>query len=262
MAQVSLHLLMNATGGLQQYESQIISAVAMHKDDFRSYRKFLRMFDDRDSDALFLKYVGNENMPWRLRTDIMSLQLPGDDDNARLSPKIEETLLEITRHSKDNGVVQEAARVLEAYDVKPPMRVALKNRDNQSTALFIVFGAMLLLNFLAFLVGIYARSDIPKLDADGNVTGARRVGPMLIWLFVSAIMAILLVGALVGFIGHNTGPPPGYSLMWNIPAYIGTTIYLLSAHYSLKKHIANAELRAAADKLPGYRMSAFRFFQV
>jgi hypothetical protein len=262
MAQVSLHLLMNATGGVQQYEPQIISALAMHKDNFRSYRKFLQIFVERNSDALFLKYAGNENMPSRLRTDIISLQSPGNDNKARLSPEVEESLLEITRNSKENSVVQAAGRVLEAYAVKPPMRVALKNRDNQSTALFIVFGAMLLLNILAFMVGIYAKSNIPKLDADGNVTGTRRVVPMMIWLFASAIMAILLVGALVGFIGHNSAPPPGYSFSWNVPAYIGTTIYLLSAYYSLKKHIGNADLRAAADKLPGYAASAFRLFHI
>ncbi len=251
MAQVSLYLLMNATGGVQQYEPRIISALAMHKDDFRSYRKFLRVFVDRDSDALFLRYADNENMPWRLRTDIIALQSPGDDNDARLSPEVEKSLLEIARNSKENIVVQAAGRVLDAYDVELPMRVALKNRDNQSAALSIVFGAMLLLNSLALMVGIYTKSNIPELGADGNVTGKRRATPIMIWLFASAIMAILLVVALAGFIGHNSAPSPGYSFSWNLPAYIGTTIYLMGAYYSLKRYIGNADVRAAADRLQG-----------
>lgn len=249
MAQVSLHLLMNAIGGVQQYEPQIISALAMHKDNFRSYRKFLRIFSGRDSDALFLKYAANEDMPGRLRTDIIYLQLPVNDTNTGLSPEVKKSLLEIARDSRQNSVVQAAGRVLEAYAVKPPLRVALKNRDNQSTALSVLFGVMLLLNSLAFLLGLFAKLNIPKLDADGNVTKTRRVVPVLIWLFASAVMAVLLVGALIGFIGHNSAPPPGYSFLWNVPAYIGTTIYILSAYYSLRKHRGNADLRAAADKL-------------
>ena len=225
---VSLRLVRNARDNAEYYERKIVSAVGSYADRRDIYMHFLRSLYGRNVDHLVLSYAASEGLPSRFRSDVIGMLVTGGRTDA--TPEVQELLQKVARESKDHAVVQSAGRALTALGIDPPARVALTNRNNQSTMLFAVFAAMLLINSIAFLMGTSAILAPPAERERDAQDGARPVFRLVTWLLASTGMAILLVAAFIGFIGHNSAPPPAWTLGWNLPAYIGTALYVTAAY--------------------------------
>ena len=46
------------------------------------------------------------------------------------------------------------------------------------------------------------------------------------WLGLTGGMLVLLGAGVIGFLGHNSAPSPKATLLWNLPAYGGTVVYV------------------------------------
>ena len=115
---------------------------------------------------------------------------------------------------------------MRAWGVTPPLRVALQNHVNQSNALFAVFVGLVITNFSAAVVGLIGVSRLP-LKSETRRPAAVRAAILIAWLSLTAGMLVLLGGGVIGFLGHNSAPSPTATLLWNLPAYGGTVVYVL-----------------------------------
>jgi hypothetical protein len=146
-----------------------------------------------------------------------------------LSAEVENTLKEVARDTDDYYLVQAAGKTLRAWGIQPPLRVAFRNHDNQSRALFAVLIGLVIVNLIACITGLINLFRLPLRSEGQRRRGGIRTGMVIGWLALSVGMTVLLAAGAVGFLGHNSAPKPADTLMWNIPAYGGTVIYLFLA---------------------------------
>jgi hypothetical protein len=146
-----------------------------------------------------------------------------------LSPDAENALEEVARDTDDYHLMQAAGKTLEAWGNRAPLRVAIMKRENQSMALLGVLGGLVLLNLVAGIVALVSLFKFPLKSWDAGKRKAIRIAMIIGWLALSAGMTVLLAAGVIGFMGHNWAPRPSATLMWNIPAYAGSVIYVLMA---------------------------------
>ena len=145
-------------------------------------------------------------------------------DGDAVDAEIVSLLDTIARQESDNLLVQTAGQKLEAFGAEVPARVALRNPDNLRAAIGISFIVMLVVNAVTFFVGLIAMVWPVPVDADGRRPGV--AGSVVVWLLLTAGMAIALIIGFLGFIGHNSPPPVGWTFGANLPAMLGTALYV------------------------------------
>jgi membrane protease YdiL (CAAX protease family) len=148
-------------------------------------------------------------------------------DESTLSPGAENTLKEVARKADDYYLVQSAGDTLKSWDIRPPLRVALRKRENQSMALFSILVGLIFINLFAIVTALIGISKYPlKIEEKGKRTIVRSAMFSGWFVMTIGILATLAAGA-IGFLGHNSLPSPTATLLWNLPAYLGTVVYVL-----------------------------------
>ena len=226
---VSLYLVNNAVSEEERYTELLVDAAARYAEDFRTHKMYLSAFLGRNTDSLVLRYAADERQPERFRSEIVSMAGLHLEDGEPLNPEVADLLENIARHDDSTLLVQSAGRVLKTHGATTPVRVTLTDRDFQGTVLWFVFLAMLVINAITFIVGLFSAMTVP---------GGRPkvvVGRLFAWAFLSFGMLVVLSLGFFGFIGHNSAPPPSTSLALNVPAYIGTAIYVSVAWHWVRR---------------------------
>jgi hypothetical protein len=222
---IAASLLINTQGDQTQSEQQLIAALKRHPEDYDIYSAIVDFYGPNGAEDLVTRYANDAMLSVTFRRHIiqeLGKQTPTD---AGLSPGAENTLKEVARHADDYYLVQYAGDTLKAWGVTPPLRVALQNHGNQSKALFAVLIGLVITNFSAAVVGLIGVFKLP-LQSETRRPAAVRAAIFIAWLSLTAGMLVLLGGGVIGFLGHNSAPKPQATLLWNLPAYGGTVVYV------------------------------------
>jgi hypothetical protein len=67
------------------------------------------------------------------------------------------------------------------------------------------------------------------------------------WFVMTAGILVLLAAGGVGFLGHNSLPKPTATLLWNLPSYAGTVVYVLLTWFLWRKAGNARDTTAQAD---------------
>ena len=224
MIPVSLALVSNARDDVARYEAALIELVGRHANQHRKFRMYLATLGPEFTVRLALRYGPNDKVPGRFRyavIDRIDTRTLGGD---AAEQEVVSLLLDIARNERDNLLVQTAGKKLDELGVKVPFRVALRNTDNIRTALGVSFLLMLAINSVTFFAGLAAimiRSD--------RRSGGRTVGALVLWILLSLGVLFALGIGFLGFIGHNSAPPVGWTLGANMPALFATVFYVVIA---------------------------------
>lgn len=230
---VSLALVSRAAEDADRYTSELIELTGAHADNFQAYRRYLKVLGAENAARLVMRYGWDTSLASRFRAEIIHRIDATIIENAGARSELVALLQRIARQEKDNAVVQAAGRTLEALGAEVPVRVALRNADNQRGAMMIAYLAMLAGNTLLFFVGLAAIAWPVPPDAQGKTPGV--AGWMVTWLLLSAAMGIALTIGFVGFIGHTSAPPVGWTFGALMPAVIGTVVYVTVAVAAVRR---------------------------
>ena len=141
-----------------------------------------------------------------------------------MSDRSREALRQAVQATSDYGIVDATRRTLMAWHVEVPMMVQLKTKANHAKALFVVLVVFALVDFTVFFGVLFRLLTAPLRDGTSVV---RRAWIAVGWLALSVGMLALLAFAVLGFLGHNAIPDPRDTLILQIPAYVGTAVYLI-----------------------------------
>ncbi len=223
---IAANLLSNTQGDQMQSEHQLIAALKTHPEDYDMYSAIVDLYGPDRAEDLVTRYANDAALSVTFRRHIMQELGKQTLTDAGLSPDAENTLKEVARHADDYYLVQYAGDALRAWGVTPPLRVALQNHANQSKALFAVLVGLVITNFTTAVVGLIGVFKLP-LKSETKRPAAVRAAILIAWLSLTAGMLVLLGGGVIGFLGHNSAPSPTATLLWNLPAYGGTVVYVL-----------------------------------
>lgn len=264
MRGIAASLLSHAVKNRALRESQLISALASHADDNGIQNAIIDSYGSDRLYELIVKYAADPAISVSFRHRIIrefgkrkSMNSNGEIvGEARLSAELENTLKAVARYADDYYLIQAAGDTLEAWGIRPPLRVSLKKRENQSKALFVLLIGMVIVNLVASLNALMHLCTLPlRTEAAGKrkvVRSAMLVG----WLALFLGMAALLAVGLIGFIGHNSAPKPVDTMMLNVPAYLGTMTYVAIAWLLRRRARAGAAARSAEKRVGQQRVSS------
>jgi hypothetical protein len=223
---IAANLLSNTQGDQMQSEHQLIAALKTHPDDYDIYSAIVDFYGPDRAEDLVTRYANDATLSVTFRRHIIQELGKQTLTDAGLSPGAENTLKEVARHADDYFLVQYAGDALRAWGVTPPLRVALQNHANQSKALFAVLVGLVITNITAAVIGLIGVFKLP-LKSETKRPAAVRAAILVAWISLTAGMLVLLGGGVIGFLGHNSAPSPTATLLWNLPAYGGTVVYVL-----------------------------------
>jgi hypothetical protein len=203
--------------------------VKKHPEDYDVHKVIIDFYGADRLDELVSRYAAESELSISFRTAIIRELGEQTSTEAGLSPDAENALEEVARDTDDYHLMQAAGKTLEAWGNRAPLRVAIMKRENQSMALLGVLGGLVLLNLVAGIVALVSLFKFPLKSWDAGKRKAIRIAMIIGWLALSAGMTVLLAAGVIGFMGHNWAPRPSATLMWNIPAYAGSVIYVLMA---------------------------------
>jgi hypothetical protein len=222
---IAANLLSNTQGDQTQSEHQLIAAIKRHPEDYDIYSAIVDFYGPNRIEDLVSRYANDATLSVIFRRHIIQELGKQTLTDAGLSPDAEYTLKEVARHADDYYLVQYAGDALKAWGITPPLRVALQNHANQSKALFAVLVGLVITNFTAAVVGLIGVFKLP-LKSETRRPAVIRAAMFIAWLSLTAGMLVLLGGGVIGFLGHNSAPKPEATLLWNLPAYGGTVVYV------------------------------------
>lgn len=222
---IAASLLSNTQRDRVKRENQLIVAIESHPEDYDTHTAVIDFYGPDRIDDLVIKYASDPELSVTFRQSIIQELGKQKTTDAGLSPGAENTLKEVARNASDYNLVQYAGDTLKTWGIKPPLRVALMKRENQSITLFVVLISLVIVNFIAFISGLIAIFNI-RVQAERKRV-AIRTAMVIAWLALSTGMLVLLGAGGIGFLGHNSLPSPKATLLWNTPAYAGTFVYIL-----------------------------------
>jgi len=210
----------------EKRESQLIAALARHPDDNDIHTAIIDLYGPERLEELLIEYASDADLSVTFRRRIINDLGRQTVTGAGLSPGAENTLKEVARNADDYYLVQYAGDTLNAWGVQAPLRVALRNRENQSRTLFSILVALLVINLIAAITAVIGVFKYPlEIQEKGKRTIAR-TAMFSAWLVMTIGILVLLAAGGVGFLGHNSAPKPTATLLWNLPAYAGTVVYV------------------------------------
>jgi hypothetical protein len=207
-------------------ERRLVAAMNAHPDDFGIQNAVVSLYGPEHLEKLVIQYAADPAMSVTFRRHIVYLLEQQGTEGAELSRGAMNTLEAVARRSDDYRLVQNAGKALKVFGLRPPMRVAIQNRNNQSMALFAILVTLAIVNAVAAVLALVSIFRWPLKSAEPGKRVAMRFGMVAALVVLSAGMLVLLGAGLIGFLGHNSLPSPKATLVWNIPAYAGTIVYL------------------------------------
>ena len=226
---IAASLLIHTRQDREHRESQLIAAVKKHPEDYDVHKIIIDFYGADRLDELVTRYAAESELSISFRTAIIRELGEQTNREAGLSPDAENALKKVARNADDYYLMQAAGKTLDAWGIRAPLRVAIMKRENQSMALLGVLGGLVLLNLVAGIVALVSIFKLPLKSRDAGKRKAVRMAMVIGWLALSAGMTVLLAAGVIGFMGHNWAPRPSATLMWNIPAYAGSVIYVFMA---------------------------------
>jgi len=236
---IAAGLLSHTRRDREHRESQLIGALERHPEDYDIHRSIIAFYGTDNLDELVTRYAADTDLSLSFRTAIIRELGEQTVTEPGLSAAAEDTLKDVARNAADYYLIQAAGNTLDVWGIHPPLRVAFTKRENQSMALFAVLIAIALLNLIAGLIALINLFKLPLRTEDEGKRTAIRTGMVIGWLVLSLGMTVLLGAGLIGFLGHNSAPKPGDTMIWNTPAYVGTVIYVLLA-WLLRRRVRTA----------------------
>jgi hypothetical protein len=113
-------------------------------------------------------------------------------------------------------------------------------------ALFSILVGLVFINLFAIVTALIGIFKYPlHMEEKGKRTIVRSA--MFSGWFVMTIgILVLLAAGGIGFLGHNSLPKPTATLLWNLPAYLGTLVYGLLTFlvWQRAKKVAGVEVSA------------------
>ena len=208
-------------------ESQLLAAIVKHPDDYEIHTAMIDLYGPGRIDQLVVRYATDAELSPVFRRQIIIELGEQAGDESTLSPGAENTLKEVARKADDYYLVQSAGDTLKSWDIRPPLRVALRKRENQSMALFSILVGLIIINIFAIVTALIGISRYPlKIEEKGKRTIVRSA-MFSGWFVMTTGIIVLLAAGGIGFLGHNSLPSPTATLLWNLPAYLGTVVYVL-----------------------------------
>ncbi len=226
---IAASLLSHTNQDREHRESQLIAAVKKRPEDYDVHKVIIDFYGADRLDELVTRYAAESELSISFRTAIIRELGEQTNTEGGLSPDAENALKTVARNADDYYLMQAAGNTLDAWGIRAPLRVAIMKRENQSMALLGVLGGLVLLNLVAGIVALVSIFKLPLKLRDAGKRKAIRMAMVIGWLALSAGMTVLLAAGVIGFMGHNWAPRPSATLMWNIPAYAGSVIYVLMA---------------------------------
>jgi len=232
---IAASLLSHTNQDREHRESQLIAAVKKRPEDYDVHKVIIDFYGADRLDELVTRYAAESELSISFRTAIIRELGERTNTERGLSPDAENALKMVARNADDYYLMQAAGTTLDAWGIRAPLRVAIMKRENQSMALLGVLGGLVLLNLVAGIVALVSIFKLPLKSRDAGKRKAIRVAMIIGWLALSAGMTVLLAAGVIGFMGHNWAPRPSATLMWNIPAYAGSVIYVLMAWMLMRR---------------------------
>ena len=198
---VSARLTWDAEERPRHARQQVVDAMRRHADNTAFYLPMFEQLARADPETPVRLFAGDEQLPAEFRRYAIGPLMVADDPHFKLSPDVAARLQHIARTADDYHLIQAAGRALARWDASVPVRVAFTDHQNQSMVLFFVLCATALAAVGAGIVGLVALSRLRS-------SASRRAMLILGWLALGAGMLVLLLYASVGFLGHNSVPPP------------------------------------------------------
>ncbi len=221
---IAASLLSNTKSDHGQSENHLIAALQKHPEDYDIHTAIVDFYGPNRIEDLVVEYATDAALSVTFRRHIIQQLGKQTVPDAGLSADAENTLNEVARNADDYYLVQYAGDTLKAWGVTPPLRVALQNHKNQSKALFVILVGLVIVNVVAAVGGLINVFKLP-LKTEKNRAAIRTV-MVIVWLSLSTGMLVLLGAGVIGFLGHNSAPKPIATLLWNLPAYAGTIVYV------------------------------------
>ena len=210
----------------EKRENQLIAALERHPDEGDIHLAIVDLYGPERIEDLVIAYASDPQVSVSFRRHIVGELGKQPDPTVGLSPGAENTLKDVARNADDYYLVQNAGDTLKAWGVRPPLRVMLKNRNVQSMTLFVILVGLVIVNLIAAIVTLISLLKLRLKTDDHGKRVAIRVSMIIVFVAVSVGMLVLLVAGAIGFLGHNSAPSPKATLLWNLPAYGGTLIYV------------------------------------
>lgn len=223
-------------------ERRLIAAAQKHQEDHDIHSAIIDLYGPDRIEDLVIKYASDTELSVSFRRSVIQELGHQKISDTGLSPGSENTLKEVARNAEDYYLVQDVGDTLRAWGIRPPLRVAFKNRANQSKALFVILVGLIIINLAAAIIALFGVFKLPIKSEKNRV--AIRTGLFVAWLALFAVILVLLGAGAIGFLGHNSLPSPKATLLWNLPAYGGTVtvVFLTWLIWRRARQVTNTDL--------------------
>ncbi|MDJ0807389.1 MAG: hypothetical protein QNJ78_11200 [Gammaproteobacteria bacterium] len=220
---VAAMLLANTREDHRTREEQLSAALERHPYEYGLYTPLVDLVTRDRIDGAVIRYAADNSLAKEFRRHLLRHFAEASGSQTALSAAAEASLKKAARDADDYYVIQHAGEALEAWGANVPLRVFLTKRKHQTTALYVLLITITLTNLGAGFATFISLAGMPL---QSRHSGLKRTGLIVGWLLLSAGMVVLLLVGLLGFFGHNRPPKPNETLIFNIPAYLGTVVYL------------------------------------
>lgn len=224
---VAATLLANTRDDLPARAEQLVAALDRHPEEYGLYDPLVELATRERIDGAVVRYAADKSLATEYRRHVLRHFAAAADPQATLSSTAETALRDTASNADDYFVIQYAGDALEAWGASVPLRAVVTNRQNQSQALFVVYIALFVFNLVVFILGLGAVVRMPIATTGGRSARLRRAGLVAGWLAAYGGVLFLFAIGFLGFLGHNSLPPPSATLRINIPAYIGAVVYFV-----------------------------------
>ena len=207
-------------------EQKLLASLSSSGPYASAYHGFVELYGEDRFEDLLVRYAADTSVPVWFRSNVILALGQRATADATLSGPAKDALLQAAQTTSDYQLINAVQSALTAWRIKVPMTVHLKSKSTHSKALFGLLILCTVINLLVCLVVLVRIFTAPRREGAGV---AKRIYMALGWLLLSVGMLVLLAFAVIGFLGHNSLPSPRDTLMVQIPAYIGTVVYLIIA---------------------------------
>lgn len=228
LQQIASVLIARGNEDFATREQRLLVALSTHGSYANVYGAFVELYGDDRLDDMLIRYAADEAVPVWFRAQAIRQLGQRATPGLAMSKQAEEALLKAARISSDYTIISAIQSAFTAWHIDTPMIVYLKNKKTHSGALFVLLILCTLVNLLVALIVLFRLLTSPIKKA---ARAAKRTFMALAWTALSFVVLALSGFAVIGFIGHNSMPDPRDTLQFQVPAYVGTFVYLMIAWF-------------------------------
>lgn len=220
---VAAALIARGETAFDERENVLLAALGNDSSNHEMSNAILGLYGDDRLQELVTRYVADPAAPRAIKIYALQELRKRDRPEESLAPATRAALIEAAWATSDYYLIASIRGTLEDWNNETPWIVYLKSSDVQSRALFVLFA---ICGLLVSIGGLAALVFVLRRPYQGPRAGTKRTSAVLGWIGLSIAMLGLLAFAFLGFLGHNYAPKPTHTLVFNIPLYVGTLIYL------------------------------------